>query len=1267
MKKNRLWLINILVCFFLLIGGTVYAEESNSDALINAGHTPIQIEKSNEMGTSSEQVNEGKLEDKNTLSTHFVSKKDINQINVNSVQASEDAKKAIENFNYSSNLSFENRAVSRQEERWGYQDLDKRSNSAARKALYSEIQNAAADFEKSNVNIENKFENKNVFASIDLSALGLSETEVVETYKVFTYDHPEYYWLTNSLTIIYSDNNPNLLLSVYDEYVLSEERNKCDAVIQNAISEYEALTVGMATNYDKILAVHDKIIKDIDYAYNEAGDPKTAVWAHNIMGVFENKSAVCEGYARAFQLIMNHFGIENVYVTGFAGEDHAWNMVKLDDGQYYYIDTTFDDQPAFPGGVMYEYFNAPVAQFEAIHTAEQPTGIGIDFLYELPKASENDAYTYYRKMNAYAEDGTTDDLEAILNHYVEAAKMVSDSDRNVIAIKTDSSNFQNTFNMLGMYYDMDIEKNALDYYLQEVKNSEGQCIGGGDVTIRADAEHHTIYIALAEQPEMAEAYKNGESVGKFKSFTEAYAMLTDGQADYTLKVLTEYAMFPENMPAYDNVQIEGSLFYDGFSIGDEKVYHTSTLYLTKDFTFSKNITFKNLTVEPAFVQYNRRHITLDQCTMRLKGEPTWVRFGTTFFWVSFDEKSESTIIIEGDRQDHSQDQPQNEKNSGGSFNYGRIGISKIKLMEVSQLQFLNIIGRIGQIETGAVRNSQDEEIRHSNATVLYNEVNNIEVGSVHISKDAYLTSMVSLDTNASTMESITGDKNDHIDPNLTFGNWYNKTNQYNQIYLTCRPEEQVNSALLNFNLLGDIIEGDFHVLWNESSEEPWQEKDFVFLKAPALEEENVTFQKSWNHFLTSKKNEKGEFVLSKQIYCDDVKAKDNIIVVETGQKKKFDFIYYPENHTEKYTEVGYSTLDPQIAEIDEQGFITGKLVGTSDVTAVLGGYIGIEAAVKVINGGEIEKLELLSKPKKQIYYVGDYLQTEGGALVARYKDGSSEEIPITTDICSGYDKNKLGKQRITVAYQNQKTEFEIEMQPTIEAIQSIAVKESNALKKTYYYREDSGRDNIQLENEKLLVTDANGQIMEIDMSDKSVKIQKNCDFSQKICKINITYKGVGTSFDIPLVSIPMGTTCIVDAPLKTSYKIGEDLNLAGGSFSLYFEDERIQNVPLTDPEVHISDYEKYTTGTQKVNVEYRGFSAPFEVTVSSNIFTFGDVNADKAINASDALLTLRHSVKEIILENEPFTRADVTKDGMVNASDALQILRYSVKEIESFD
>ncbi|CAK7010028.1 MAG: hypothetical protein EUB_01663 [Eubacterium sp.] len=63
----------------------------------------------------------------------------------------------------------------------------------------------------------------------------------------------------------------------------------------------------------------------------------------------------------------------------------------------------------------------------------------------------------------------------------------------------------------------------------------------------------------------------------------------------------------------------------------------------------------------------------------------------------------------------------------------------------------------------------------------------------------------------------------------------------------------------------------------------------------------------------------------------------------------------------------------------------------------------------------------------------------------------------------------------------------------------------------------------------------------------------------------------------------------------------------------------------------------------------------------------GDVNDDGMINASDALLDLRHSVKEIILQGNSFVCADVTKDNVINASDGLQILRYAVKEISNFE
>lgn len=73
------------------------------------------------------------------------------------------------------------------------------------------------------------------------------------------------------------------------------------------------------------------------------------------------------------------------------------------------------------------------------------------------------------------------------------------------------------------------------------------------------------------------------------------------------------------------------------------------------------------------------------------------------------------------------------------------------------------------------------------------------------------------------------------------------------------------------------------------------------------------------------------------------------------------------------------------------------------------------------------------------------------------------------------------------------------------------------------------------------------------------------------------------------------------------------------------------------------------------------------INVSEENGMLGDINQDGSINASDALLALRHAVKEIVLSGDQFIRADVTKDNVVNASDALQILRYSVKEITAFE
>lgn len=66
-------------------------------------------------------------------------------------------------------------------------------------------------------------------------------------------------------------------------------------------------------------------------------------------------------------------------------------------------------------------------------------------------------------------------------------------------------------------------------------------------------------------------------------------------------------------------------------------------------------------------------------------------------------------------------------------------------------------------------------------------------------------------------------------------------------------------------------------------------------------------------------------------------------------------------------------------------------------------------------------------------------------------------------------------------------------------------------------------------------------------------------------------------------------------------------------------------------------------------------------------FLYGDVDADGAINSSDALYVLQHSTKIKVLKTSQQAIADVNLDGNVNSSDALDILRFSVGLSKEFE
>jgi len=145
-------------------------------------------------------------------------------------------------------------------------------------------------------------------------------------------DHPEIFWLGNSFSYRYNNQRicKQITLSFNGTQTDKDNFYNITNQIINGAKKY-------TTDYEKELYVHDTLIRMITYD-NQAPNNQSAYSA------IVTGRTVCAGYARAFQYIMMQLGIPTYYVTGTSdGEEHAWNIVKLNDG-YYNVDITWDDE-----------------------------------------------------------------------------------------------------------------------------------------------------------------------------------------------------------------------------------------------------------------------------------------------------------------------------------------------------------------------------------------------------------------------------------------------------------------------------------------------------------------------------------------------------------------------------------------------------------------------------------------------------------------------------------------------------------------------------------------------------------------------------------------------------------------------------------------------------------------------------------------------------------------------------------------------------------
>ena len=204
----------------------------------------------------------------------------------------------------------------------------------------------------------------------------LSDYQITQAVEAYKNDHPETFWLKgSSLFVPYGDTTSVKLDYTVQNDELIAAKKKFDTAVTSALKKLPS-----GNDFEREEYINNYIIDNCKYDDAAAENDDVQGNENDAYGALVDGKAVCEGYARAFQLLCNKANIDCVLLSGTADSDnHAWNGVKIG-GDWYQIDVTWDDVDDFIYD-SHEYFNLTDSLMYEDHTLS-------------PKYSEIDAESF---------------------------------------------------------------------------------------------------------------------------------------------------------------------------------------------------------------------------------------------------------------------------------------------------------------------------------------------------------------------------------------------------------------------------------------------------------------------------------------------------------------------------------------------------------------------------------------------------------------------------------------------------------------------------------------------------------------------------------------------------------------------------------------------------------------------------------------------------------------------------------------------------------
>ena len=172
--------------------------------------------------------------------------------------------------------------------------------------------------------------------------------------------------ISNDVEITWMNKSFDETLSINNEVIEVEARLDLTEANHNYAEELakeivdDIIEDGMSDE-EKVRAIHDYIVTHVKYDHENFNKGTLPRETHTLYGALVNKSAVCDGFAYAFDTMARYSGLETEIVRGNAFStiytniyNHAWNLVEVD-GVYKHVDTSSDSLRDFSDPIRYDY------------------------------------------------------------------------------------------------------------------------------------------------------------------------------------------------------------------------------------------------------------------------------------------------------------------------------------------------------------------------------------------------------------------------------------------------------------------------------------------------------------------------------------------------------------------------------------------------------------------------------------------------------------------------------------------------------------------------------------------------------------------------------------------------------------------------------------------------------------------------------------------------------------------------------------------------